>query len=156
MPVFQSAIDPASESFTDNRRDMLALVTRLREIEARAAAKSEQRRPRFEHVDAVDTRIAVDVFGGDALAHQRPVTAGKNPDIVAAREVAHHARIALGQVERHIPGDRRNTQHLEFLRRRQRQEQCDRIVLPRVAIDDDPPGSHSVRKSGAIRRARRS
>ncbi|MGR3760398.1 acyl-CoA carboxylase subunit beta [Roseobacteraceae bacterium NS-SX3] len=48
MNVFQSRIDPASESFARNREDMLALVEKIRALEARAAAKSEERRPVFD------------------------------------------------------------------------------------------------------------
>jgi geranyl-CoA carboxylase beta subunit len=48
MSTFTSTIDPSSERFAANRRDMLELVDRLRAAEARAAALSEKRRPRFE------------------------------------------------------------------------------------------------------------
>ncbi len=48
MSTFTSRIDPSSERFAANRRDMLELVDRLRAAEARAAALSEKRRPRFE------------------------------------------------------------------------------------------------------------
>ncbi len=48
MTVFQSRIDPASESFQRNRRDMLALVAELQGLNARGAAISEKRKPRFE------------------------------------------------------------------------------------------------------------
>ncbi|SET37512.1 acyl-CoA carboxylase subunit beta [Oceanicella actignis] len=48
MTVFRSRISPASAEFAANRADMLALVDRLRALEARAAAASEKRRARFE------------------------------------------------------------------------------------------------------------
>lgn len=48
MNEFASRIDPASAGFAENRAGMLALVARLRELEARADRLSEQRRPRFE------------------------------------------------------------------------------------------------------------
>lgn len=48
MSVFRSQIDPSSDAFRANRTDMLALVDKLRRAEARAAALSEKRRPRFE------------------------------------------------------------------------------------------------------------
>ncbi|MDX1571931.1 MAG: carboxyl transferase domain-containing protein, partial [Xanthomonadales bacterium] len=48
MAAYQSTIDPAGETFQSNRADMLELVARLRELEQRAVAKSEKRRPRFE------------------------------------------------------------------------------------------------------------
>lgn len=47
MPVFTSRIDPAAPDFAENRKDMLALVEKLRSYEARAAALSEKRKPRF-------------------------------------------------------------------------------------------------------------
>lgn len=48
MTAFQSKISPQSEGFAQNRSDMLALVDRMRELEGRAAAKSEERRPVFD------------------------------------------------------------------------------------------------------------
>ncbi len=48
MTVFRSRISTGSETFAANRAEMLALVDRLREIEARAVAASEKRRARFE------------------------------------------------------------------------------------------------------------
>ena len=47
MPPFTSSVSTASAEFAQNRADMLALVAKLREIEARPALLSEQRRPRF-------------------------------------------------------------------------------------------------------------
>jgi len=48
MAVFQSKISKSSETYLTNKSEMLALVGRLREYEARAAAKSEKRRARFD------------------------------------------------------------------------------------------------------------
>ncbi len=48
MPVFNSALDVNSAEFAQNRREMLALVGRLRAYEGRARAKSERERERFE------------------------------------------------------------------------------------------------------------
>ena len=48
MAEFQSRLDPQSAAFQSNREDMLRLVSELREIESRAAALSERRRPVFE------------------------------------------------------------------------------------------------------------
>ena len=39
MTVFQSRISPASDAYQTNRAEMLALVDRMRALEARAAAK---------------------------------------------------------------------------------------------------------------------
>jgi len=48
MAVFQSKSNPDSDTFLANRKDMIALVDELREVESRAALQSERRRPRFE------------------------------------------------------------------------------------------------------------
>ena len=48
MAVFQTRISTGAQEFNDNRTDMIGLVDKLRNYEARAAALSEQRRPRFE------------------------------------------------------------------------------------------------------------
>ena len=48
MPVFQRRILAGTYSFAAKRRDMLALVKRQREYEARAVTLSEKRRARFE------------------------------------------------------------------------------------------------------------
>lgn len=48
MPRFHSKISAQSEAFAKNREEMLELVKKLREYEARAEALSERRRPRFE------------------------------------------------------------------------------------------------------------
>lgn len=48
MALFQSKLNPDSESFRANRKDMLDLIGELREIESRASLLSERRRPRFE------------------------------------------------------------------------------------------------------------
>jgi geranyl-CoA carboxylase beta subunit len=48
MPVFQSKIQKDTDSFEQNRREMLALVDKMRALEARAEALSEKRRARFE------------------------------------------------------------------------------------------------------------
>lgn len=46
--VFRSKIDPSSATFAKNRSDMLSLVERLQSLNARGAAISEARKPRFE------------------------------------------------------------------------------------------------------------
>ncbi len=46
--AFQSRVVPGSDQFAQNRADMLALVDRLRSLEARPVAISEQRRERME------------------------------------------------------------------------------------------------------------
>ena len=53
---FVSQIRPGTESFEENRADMLALVERLRALEARAVSQSEKRRPRFEERGQITPR----------------------------------------------------------------------------------------------------
>ncbi|MEL6300158.1 MAG: carboxyl transferase domain-containing protein [Pseudomonadota bacterium] len=48
MSVIQSRISTSSETFKQNRSDMLSLVSKLQELNARAGTISEQRKPRFE------------------------------------------------------------------------------------------------------------
>ncbi len=48
MPVFQSKLVPGSETFSRNREEMLGLIGKLSELNSRAPAKSEQRKPRFD------------------------------------------------------------------------------------------------------------
>ncbi|MCD9148284.1 acyl-CoA carboxylase subunit beta [Pseudophaeobacter flagellatus] len=56
MTAFHSKIKPTSDSFASNRAQMLALVDRMRALEARAAAKSEERRPVFDKRDQLSPR----------------------------------------------------------------------------------------------------
>ena len=48
MPVIESRIDPASAAFAERRTGMLALVERLRALEARSAAASARSKPLFD------------------------------------------------------------------------------------------------------------
>ncbi len=48
MPSFVSRIATGSEAFKTNRTEMLALVARLEELNARAVAISQKRKPRFD------------------------------------------------------------------------------------------------------------
>ncbi len=48
MPVYQSRIDTATDTYAENRAGMLALIEQLEALNARGAALSERRRPRFE------------------------------------------------------------------------------------------------------------
>jgi len=48
MPVYTSKISTSSDSFQENRADMLALVDRLRDLEQRAIDLSNKRKPTFD------------------------------------------------------------------------------------------------------------
>ncbi|MDA9095948.1 acyl-CoA carboxylase subunit beta, partial [Porticoccaceae bacterium] len=48
MTVFASKINTASDSFKQNRAEMMAHIEQLQMLNARAAIISEKRKPRFE------------------------------------------------------------------------------------------------------------
>ena len=48
MTTFNSKISPTSDSFQNNRSEMLSLIDRLTELNGRGAKLSEARKPRFE------------------------------------------------------------------------------------------------------------
>ena len=48
MPVFNSKLNINSEGYAKNRREMLALIDTLQELNGRGAILSEKRKPRFE------------------------------------------------------------------------------------------------------------
>ena len=48
MRQFDSRIDSQGPGFAQNRADMLALIDRMRALEARTVAKSEERRAVFD------------------------------------------------------------------------------------------------------------
>ena len=60
--TFTPRITPASPGFSENRSAMLALVDKLRELEARAEARSEERRPVFEKRGQLSPRERVSVL----------------------------------------------------------------------------------------------
>ena len=59
MAVFQSKLQTSSESFHKNRADMLALVDKMRDLQARAKAKSEKRMDRFRERNQLSPRERV-------------------------------------------------------------------------------------------------
>ena len=48
MPVIESRIDPSSPAFAERRAGMLALVERMRALEARTASASAKAKPLFD------------------------------------------------------------------------------------------------------------
>ena len=91
---------------------------------------------RRRQVGAVQAALAVDVLRGEALAHERAVGAGGHRDVGASRQLQDRERVSGrvldGRVARH-GGD---ACELE-LGAREREQQGDRIVVARIAIDDD-------------------
>ena len=48
MPVFKSKINVSSDSFKENRKQMLELINKLDELNARAPAISASKKPKFD------------------------------------------------------------------------------------------------------------
>ena len=67
----------------------------------------------LEHVDAIDTRLAVNVFGGAQWPLHRCSAACENR-YAAVGEITHHARVALREFQRDIPADSRYSDDLYF------------------------------------------
>jgi hypothetical protein len=84
----------------------------------------------------------VNVLGSYRVPHHRFLTACKNRDVFATRDVTHHACIALRQFERNVAGDGCHADYLELFGRRHGEEQCNRVILTRIAVDDDWAWSH--------------
>ena len=91
---------------------------------------------RRRQIGTVETRLAVDVRGDELLAYERPVRACGDGDISSSRELEHAERIRRRLVERLIAGDARDAEQLH-LRRGECEQQRDRVVVPRVAVDED-------------------
>ena len=81
----------------------------------------------------------------DELAHERLVRAGRDGDVAASGELEHAERVGGDLVDRLVPGDRRDAEDLE-LGAGQGEQEGDRVVLARVAVDED--GDHARTASG--------
>ena len=95
---------------------------------------------RLGQVDAVEAGPAVDVLGGDQVAPHRPLAAGIDRHIAAAGELDHLQGVLGVLVEADIAGDRDDAEHVEFVRRGERQQDGDGVVLTGVGVDDDLAG----------------
>ncbi len=78
-----------------------------------------QRRLGLEYVDAVDPGLTMDCLRGPERSSHRFGAAGVHGSFLPAGDIAHHAHIALRQVERHVAADSCNTEQLDVLRRSQ-------------------------------------
>ena len=96
-----------------------------------------QRRLGFEHVDAVDARLAVNRLGRLQRPSQRRPAPCEDRHVSVPRDVAHHACVAMRQFERHVAAHRRDPENFHILGRREREQQRDGVVLPGIAVDDD-------------------
>jgi hypothetical protein len=70
------------------------------------------------------------------LAHERPVRTRGDGNVATPGEFEHADRIGGGLVERLVAGDGRDAEQLEF-GRGEREQQCDRVVVPGIAVDED-------------------
>ena len=60
MPVFESLVDPAGHAFASHRKDMLALLKGVRDLEARVRSLSDERRAQFESRGQIMPRDRID------------------------------------------------------------------------------------------------
>jgi len=58
-----------------------------------------------------------------------------NWHITAPRDIAHLPRVTLRQFEWNVTADRSNAEQVQFVGRRERQEQGDSVVLPGIAVN---------------------
>ena len=95
----------------------------------RCALRVGQARP-------VEPGLAMDVGGDEELAGERPVGAGCDVHVPTADELEDAQGVRRRLLERLVPGDRRDAQEVE-LRAREREQERDRVVVPRVAVEQD-------------------
>ena len=85
---------------------------------------------------AVEARLAVDVRGDISGADERAVRAGRDRDVAAAYELEHAKRVGRRLLERRVARHGRHADELD-LGRSQAEQERDRVVVPRIAIEDD-------------------
>ncbi len=94
----------------------------------------------------VQAALAVDVRGDVELAHERPVGAHRDRNVLAADELEHPQRVVGRLLERLVAVDGGDADELD-LGAREREQQRDRVVVPGVAVEDDrraSPGEYRV------------
>jgi hypothetical protein len=92
----------------------------------------------------VEPGLAVGVRRDDEFADERPLRAGSDPDVGAAGELEHAQRVRRRLVHRLVARHRRHAEDLE-LGTRQGEQERERVVLARVAVDQDR--DHAERQS---------
>jgi hypothetical protein len=85
---------------------------------------------------------------GRKRLHQRTLAAGINRDVRTSRKLANPPCIALALRQRQVSGHCDKTHHLQFISRRQRQQDCNGVVEAWIGIDDNPPQRLFLRHSG--------
>ena len=85
---------------------------------------------------AVEAAVAVDVGRHRELPYERPVGSGGNGTVGPAREVEDAKGVRRRLRQGLVPVHGGDTEQVE-LGAREREEQGDRVVVPRVAVEDD-------------------
>ena len=101
--------------------------------------------PRLREVGAVEAGLAVRVGCDDELADQGLIRSGSDRHIGAPGELEHAQRVGRHLLDRLVAGDRRDAQDLD-LGAGQGEQERDRVVLARVAVDEH--GDHARTASG--------
>ena len=91
----------------------------------------------------VEPALAVHVRRDDELARERTLGAGGDRDVGALHELEDAQRVRGGLLERLVAVGRRDAEELE-LRAREGEQQRDRVVVPRIAVEDDGIGTAAV------------
>ena len=97
---------------------------------------------RGRQVGPVESGLAVHVRCDVTLPHERRVGAGVHGDVAAACELEHAQRVGGCLVERLVARDGRHSDELD-LRRGEREEDGDRVVVPGIAVEDDGGRRHA-------------
>ena len=97
---------------------------------------TERRPARRGQRRAVETAFAVDVGRDGELPDEGPIGARRDGNIGAAGEVEHPKGVRRRLLERLVPVHDGHAEHVE-LGACEREEQRDRVVVPRIAVEDD-------------------
>ena len=81
--------------------------------------------------------FAMDMFSSYQFAVHRCCAASENQRVRLASQFTHDPRVLFSQWERYIARHRGDPQNVNFLRRRERQKDRNRVVLAGVSVDDD-------------------
>src|SRR6266849_3890856 len=98
---------------------------------------------RWRQIGPVQTGLAVNLRGDELLADERPICTGGDGDVGASCKLEHADRIRRRLVERLVAGGGGDAEQLHF-RRGYREKQRDRVVVPRVAVDEDRRRAHPL------------
>ncbi|CUX32019.1 conserved hypothetical protein [Agrobacterium tumefaciens str. CFBP 5621] len=92
---------------------------------------------RFVENRAIEAGAAVNMFGGDGLAHQRLLGALIDWNIGAPAQFADDADVAARQLQRNVAGDGAQSENVDFLRACESEHDCRCVVLAGIGVDDD-------------------